>query len=521
MVPLSFDSILSAPVSGSSPDGAMASMGDAAPKAGATDGEDGVPADFLANLLALLAGGDAAVSGDGNDGLAQPADAAGQTREEDLSSAEDETATGAQALIPGGSTAPWTAMVPDGQRSADTAPAGQDLIETGAPQTPSDSDGTGPDRFRTDAASSKGLDNAGADSSARPSADALTASIPDGEDPAEGAQTNDPLIDSAELSDGEPVRPATEGAVLAETAAASTVRSADSKPSDSPRTAADNAKTSGAEALDPGADEARPGDIAGAGLKEQPSGDHGASRHGKTPGDDIEAQAPAQPADGEDAADPLALEAVDGEDALASETVSRIAHGGAADGDRIDSTLDPAQVELTEGEELAGIDGQVKAAEKTEESEDTHTAPRSRATGSGVVSQLVNRASLMIRNGQSEMHIDLKPETLGRISMRIATENQRVSVHVVAENAAARDAIESNLGQLRADLAVQGIEIDSFDVEMMASNDSDRQEANPGGAGQGGFGPSFQGGPVSTATASTAESGMTELSGNRSVDYFA
>ena len=148
------------------------------------------------------------------------------------------------------------------------------------------------------------------------------------------------------------------------------------------------------------------------------------------------------------------------------------------------------------------------------------TAPRS--VQSHTINQIVDRAIFIQRNGQPEVRIDLKPEHLGRIQMKISTENQRVTVHMLAETPMAREIIEANLGQLRADLAGQGLEVDHFDVDMFASNDSERQDADTLNQGRGRTGGAMTGAltGVNAETQPTRE-GPAPRTSDRSVDYFA
>jgi hypothetical protein len=77
------------------------------------------------------------------------------------------------------------------------------------------------------------------------------------------------------------------------------------------------------------------------------------------------------------------------------------------------------------------------------------------ATGplrSEVFDQIVQRAAVQLRSDQGEMHIDLKPDFLGRVRMQILTENQQVSVRIFADRPAVRDLIETGLYQLKSDL---------------------------------------------------------------------
>ena len=92
--------------------------------------------------------------------------------------------------------------------------------------------------------------------------------------------------------------------------------------------------------------------------------------------------------------------------------------------------------------------------------------------------QIVNKAALNVKNGRSEFKIDLKPESLGHLKMQILTENNRVTVRILAENPLVKDMIESNLGQLKANFQNQGLEIEKFDVSV--ARDSDQNGTGDG-----------------------------------------
>jgi len=92
----------------------------------------------------------------------------------------------------------------------------------------------------------------------------------------------------------------------------------------------------------------------------------------------------------------------------------------------------------------------------------------------------VNKAALNVGSGRSEFKIDLKPESLGHLKMQILTENNQVTVRILAENPLVKDMIESNLGQLKANFQNQGLEIEKFDVSVA-------QDSNKNGTRDGGY----------------------------------
>jgi hypothetical protein len=91
----------------------------------------------------------------------------------------------------------------------------------------------------------------------------------------------------------------------------------------------------------------------------------------------------------------------------------------------------------------------------------------------GALNQMIEKAALNLKNGQSELRLNLKPDFLGQVRMRIITENNQVTLKISTEYIAVKDIIETNIHQLKADLQSQGLEINSLDVSV--TKDSQHQ----------------------------------------------
>lgn len=94
-------------------------------------------------------------------------------------------------------------------------------------------------------------------------------------------------------------------------------------------------------------------------------------------------------------------------------------------------------------------------------------------------SQIVEQAKVMVNNGGSEMEVNLKPEHLGRLQLKVTIENEVVTAKFVAESQQVKEIIESNLGQLRRSLQENGIQVDTIMVSVgyQQSNESFEQAA--------------------------------------------
>jgi flagellar hook-length control protein FliK len=92
--------------------------------------------------------------------------------------------------------------------------------------------------------------------------------------------------------------------------------------------------------------------------------------------------------------------------------------------------------------------------------------------------QIVDKAVFRLRNGQSEVRIDLKPDSLGHVRLQIVTENHQVTLRITAESHAAKNLIDSGIGQLKADLQAQGLRVDELEVSVANEfNDFNRHPA--------------------------------------------
>ncbi len=89
-----------------------------------------------------------------------------------------------------------------------------------------------------------------------------------------------------------------------------------------------------------------------------------------------------------------------------------------------------------------------------------------------VVQQITQKAIPGLQAGQSHIQIDLKPESLGALRLHISTDQQQVTVKILADNAQVKDMIERQIPIIKSELQHSGIKVDSVDVGMM-SNGSD------------------------------------------------
>jgi len=81
-----------------------------------------------------------------------------------------------------------------------------------------------------------------------------------------------------------------------------------------------------------------------------------------------------------------------------------------------------------------------------------------------VVEQVVQKFSIKGTDNQNEIKIKLDPPALGTVRMNINTSGDSVKTTIIAENQAVKQAIETNLNQLKDSFTNQGMKIESFEV---------------------------------------------------------
>ncbi len=99
-----------------------------------------------------------------------------------------------------------------------------------------------------------------------------------------------------------------------------------------------------------------------------------------------------------------------------------------------------------------------------------------------IVGQIVDQVRLLINNdGRSEMRLQLRPESLGKLDVRVVVEDGMVTVRLGTESLATRGLIESNLNHLKHAFNEHGLRADQVVVYV---NNGD---SNAGGYDQAAF----------------------------------
>lgn len=83
-----------------------------------------------------------------------------------------------------------------------------------------------------------------------------------------------------------------------------------------------------------------------------------------------------------------------------------------------------------------------------------------------IIQQVIEKSKISANKEHNEITIKLKPEILGNIRLNISTENQQVTIKIMADSSMVKEVLENNLHQLKHGFVSQGLEIGSFDVSV-------------------------------------------------------
>lgn len=83
-----------------------------------------------------------------------------------------------------------------------------------------------------------------------------------------------------------------------------------------------------------------------------------------------------------------------------------------------------------------------------------------------VINQVVEQAKVVIGQDKSEMIIHLKPDHLGKLELKVVTEQGIVAAKFIAESNQVKEIIETNMQLLKDSLEKQGLSIDNVSVQV-------------------------------------------------------
>lgn len=100
------------------------------------------------------------------------------------------------------------------------------------------------------------------------------------------------------------------------------------------------------------------------------------------------------------------------------------------------------------------------------------------ASGNQALDKLVGQAKLVTAEGGGEAIVNMNPEGLGEVRLKIAVRDGRVQVDLAAETPEAKKVIENSIGDLKNALSSQKLTVDSVKVDVGTQLGNEKQSSN-------------------------------------------
>lgn len=99
-----------------------------------------------------------------------------------------------------------------------------------------------------------------------------------------------------------------------------------------------------------------------------------------------------------------------------------------------------------------------------------------------IINQVIEKARVILTGDKSEMIMDLKPDSLGKLSLKVVTEHGIVMAKFIAENQQVKQVLESNMQLLKDSLEKQGMNVQGFSVSVRQDGRQGYESRNGTGA---------------------------------------
>lgn len=110
----------------------------------------------------------------------------------------------------------------------------------------------------------------------------------------------------------------------------------------------------------------------------------------------------------------------------------------------------------------------------------THTNPGQMAevNKDDVLNQLYDKIKVINNNGTSELHVNLKPEELGEVTIKLVMDKGVMTGRILVENSHVKSIIESSMSQLKDSIKLQTPNVSDFSVSVGLRQDNQQYNQN-------------------------------------------
>jgi flagellar hook-length control protein FliK len=154
------------------------------------------------------------------------------------------------------------------------------------------------------------------------------------------------------------------------------------------------------------------------------------------------------------------------------------------DGGGTKPVLEAAATAVSDEQPQTAVQAAVQAQKNGETGQVERANVRTPVQAREIINQVLEKAKVVLTGDKSEMVIDLKPDSLGKLSLKVVTEHGIVMAKFVAENQQVKQVLETNMQLLKDSLEKQGMEVQGFSVSVRQDSqqgDRDWKEAGTPG----------------------------------------
>ncbi|MFW5799366.1 MAG: flagellar hook-length control protein FliK [Spirochaetota bacterium] len=83
-----------------------------------------------------------------------------------------------------------------------------------------------------------------------------------------------------------------------------------------------------------------------------------------------------------------------------------------------------------------------------------------------IMTQLVRKAAINLKNDKSEIVIQLKPESLGKVKMKLSVSEGEITGKIIVESNEVKKIIQNNMNELIKSLEESGLSLDTLDISL-------------------------------------------------------
>ena len=108
-------------------------------------------------------------------------------------------------------------------------------------------------------------------------------------------------------------------------------------------------------------------------------------------------------------------------------------------------------------------------------------AAKGTLTANGIADAIAGKIDEAKTNGRVDLHLQLDPPELGKVRIQVTATDRQMSLKMVVQDDAARQAIQSQADALRERLGNLGVSLGSLDVRQEGGSANPRQPADQSG----------------------------------------